>query len=299
MIMPHSNPFLGGGNVSLNRPAIKAVIFDLWETLLFERYGANLKRQSLRCENLVIALNRLGLQVSLEQMELALKKTVSSLAELWEANKDVACLDQIRLILRSLFGESFVLKKECVKRLASAYISPIFEIPPYLNPDAPKVLEELKRRGKRIGLLCNTGLTPGVGLRRLLAKERVGKYFDTMFFSEEVGTRKPDASIFLLAIKELRVKPSEAVHVGDNLRVDVWGAKNAGLKAIYLSSKEGRDRLAESDPNSLVSISRRLLGLKKDEIVPDKEVKSVTAVLETIDELEMANPLKNRGLWKE
>lgn len=93
-------------------------------------------------------------------------------------------------------------------------------------------------------------------MRKFLANESVTEYFDLMIFSEEIGIRKPDRRIFHLAARRLGVQPSEIVHVGDNLKTDVWGAKTAGLKAIYFSSQEGRDRIAESDPNSLVSLAK-------------------------------------------
>jgi FMN phosphatase YigB (HAD superfamily) len=107
-----------------------------------------------------------------------------------------------------------------------------------------------------------------------------------MVFSEEIGVRKPDAKIFHYTTRKLRAKPEETVHVGDNLKMDVWGAKCAGLRAIHFSSEEGRDKLAESDPNSLVSLSRRLGDTKKDEILPDKVVYSLSMVVAAIEELE-------------
>jgi len=84
----------------------------------------------------------------------------------------------------------------------------------------------------------------------------------------------------------LQAKPYEIVHIGDNLKSDVWGAKNAGFKAIYLSTDIGRDRIAESDPSSLVSISRRLDYLKEDQIVPDKTIASLAMAIEAMQELE-------------
>jgi putative hydrolase of the HAD superfamily len=107
-----------------------------------------------------------------------------------------------------------------------------------------------------------------------------------MIFSEEVGIRKPDPKIFQLVARRLNVQPAEIVHVGDNLRMDVWGAKNAGLKAIHFSTQEGRDRIAESDPNSLVSLSRKLGNLEGTKIVPDNEIGSLAILMEAIEKLE-------------
>jgi putative hydrolase of the HAD superfamily len=267
---------------------IKAVTFDLWETLFFERDGASSQRSVARSRNLHEALDKLGAKIALERIDSALKETILSLLYIWETNKDVTHLDQIRLIIRYASNNSITVKQEWIDKLTSAYISPILEVPPYLNPDAQKVLESLRNRNKVIGIICNTGLTPGIGLRRLLVNEGVAEYFDLMIFSDEEGIRKPDPRIFHFAAQKLNIEPREAVHIGDNLKSDVWGAQSSGFKAIYFSSEEGRDRIAESDPSSLVSLSRRLGDLSKDQIIPDRTITSLAMAMKAIEELETA-----------
>jgi putative hydrolase of the HAD superfamily len=272
--------------MSTGKRNIKAVTFDLWETLLFERDGASSRRNVARCENLARTLNKLGLEISLEQVTSALKETTSALANIWDKNKDVTHLDQIQLIIKHALNDSTTVKKEWIDELSLAYVSPILEVPPYLNPDTRKVLSTLKKRGKLIGLICNTGLTPGSALRDFLAGEGVAKYFDLMIFSDEVGVRKPDPRMFHLVAKRSGVKPCEVVHIGDNLRIDVWGAKNAGSRAIHFSSEKGRDIIAESDSTSLVSISRCLGTLRKGQMIPDRVITSLPMVIKAVHELE-------------
>lgn len=265
---------------------IRAVTFDLWQTLLFESDGASVRRADVRCRSLAQALNNLGVQVSLEEMSAAVNKTVSSLMTIWDANRDIGYIDQVRLIIKKVSKDSLNLKQEWIDKLVSAYTSSILEVPPYLNPEDRRVLEGLKKHHKLIGLICNTGLTPGIGLRKFLANESITEYFDLMIFSEEIGIRKPDRRIFHLAARRLGVQPCEIVHVGDNLKTDVWGAKTAGLKAIHFSSQEGRDKIAESDPSSLVSLSRKLGSLEGCKIVPDKEISSLAMLTRAIEQLE-------------
>ena len=265
---------------------VKAVTFDLWETLLFERDGSNSQRRAVRCRNLVQVLNILGLKVSAEQVELALNETISSLLKIWDKNKDVTHLDQIQLFVKHLSRGKVALKEEWIDELTIAYVMPLFEVPPYLNLDAPILLQWLRAQNRLSGIICNTGLMPGTELRRFLSKEGVAEYFDLMIFSDEVRIRKPDRRIFHLAARGLKVKPQEVVHVGDNLKSDVWGAKNAGFKAIYLSSEAGRDKMAESDPTSLVSLSRNLGNLRLEQITPDRTVTSLAMVKKAIKELE-------------
>lgn len=269
-----------------NAQNIKAVTFDLWETLLFEKDGASAERMAARCRNLCQTLNRVGVKASVAQVGDALNKMIFLLLEKWNRNEDVAHEDQIQLIFKNLAKESVMLKEKWINELSTAYVSPIFEVPPYLNADARTTLKWLKNRNRLIGLICNTGLTPGTALRRLLSEQGISDYFDLMVFSDEVGVRKPDSRIFQLAAKKMKVETCEIVHVGDNLKADVWGAKNAGLKAIHLLSDAGRDKIAEADPRSLVSISRNLGSLKKEHIKPDRIVTSLAKVREAIREIE-------------
>ncbi|KAM0863352.1 hypothetical protein ACQ4PT_044651 [Festuca glaucescens] len=56
-------------------------------------------------------------------------------------------------------------------------------------------------------------------------------WFDAVAVSAEVEAEKPNPTIFLKACELLDVKPEEAVHVGDDRRNDVWGARDAGCDA--------------------------------------------------------------------
>jgi len=272
--------------LSKQKRNINAVTFDLWETLLLETDGANARRTDARCEELRQTLDKLGVKIPATRIESALKQTMLTLLDVWETNKDVACQDQIRSIIKSASNDSITLREEWIDDLTSAYIRPVFTVPPYLNPDAREALQWLKSRKKLIGLICNTGLTPGIGLRRLLEKEKVAQYFDLMLFSEEIGIRKPDPRIFHLVAEKLDVSPSEAVHIGDNLKSDIWGAQKAGFRAIHLSSEEGRDKLAESDSSSLLSLSKRLGSPKEARIIPDLTITSLGMARDAIEELE-------------
>ena len=268
------------------KPKIKAVTLDLWETLLLGWDGANEQRILIRCRNLSRALSKFGVQISVDRLFSALKAMSTWLLSVWRENREVTHLDQIRFLIETATDGSVSLREEWLNELSSAYVSAIFELPPRINPDAFRLLQWLKAHGKRIGLICNVGRTPGFILRKFLENEGIGRFFDAMVFSDEVRIRKPHPRIFYIAAERLGVKPSEIVHIGDNLRSDVWGAKNAGFKAIHFSSRKGRDMIAESDPNSLVSISRKLGNLREEEIVPDRTVTSLALAVEAIKELE-------------
>jgi putative hydrolase of the HAD superfamily len=60
--------------------------------------------------------------------------------------------------------------------------------------------------------------------------------------SEEVGFEKPDAHIFQVALKNLRLKPEETAYVGDTIATDVLGANTAGLFSILLTKRRRTER---------------------------------------------------------
>ena len=60
-------------------------------------------------------------------------------------------------------------------------------------------------------------------------------HFSVSVAAHQFGSAKPDAAIFLAACKALQVAPDEAVYVGDDLLLDVKGAQQAGLRAVWLN----------------------------------------------------------------
>ncbi len=58
---------------------------------------------------------------------------------------------------------------------------------------------------------------------------------DAAVYTSEIAWTKPSEQAFRAAMDAVGVgDPSRCVYVGDRLFDDVWGARNAGLKAIHL-----------------------------------------------------------------
>jgi putative hydrolase of the HAD superfamily len=64
-------------------------------------------------------------------------------------------------------------------------------------------------------------------------------HFKVSLAAARFGRAKPDPAIFLAACAALEVAPGEAVYVGDDLQLDVVGAQQAGLRAVWLNRKGG------------------------------------------------------------
>ena len=99
---------------------------------------------------------------------------------------------------------------------------------PYLD----EVLTELKRKGFKLGIITNTVTSRENHVRIALRKIGIEKHFDLILTSVDVGHEKPDERIFMTALRELRVKPYEAVMVGNQINTDIVGGNRIGMKTV-------------------------------------------------------------------
>jgi putative hydrolase of the HAD superfamily len=88
-------------------------------------------------------------------------------------------------------------------------------------------------------------------------KPGIRKYFKEIIISNEAGIRKPEKAIFILCCNRLNVKPSEALYIGDNYEIDIIGATEAGLNAIWIN-KLSLNNNYEHSINELESIIKIL-----------------------------------------
>jgi putative hydrolase of the HAD superfamily len=105
-----------------------------------------------------------------------------------------------------------------------------------LFDDALPCLASLRERGLLLGLITNN---EALHQRRKISSVGLDGLFDAVVISGEVGVAKPDEAIFAHACRAVGVEPSQALHVGDNLRADALGAYGAGLRGVWLD-RDGR-----------------------------------------------------------
>lgn len=100
-----------------------------------------------------------------------------------------------------------------------------------LEPSVVALIDELRSRGLKVGLVSNLFDPPAL-VRELLARVGLADRLDAVAVSAEVGKRKPHPAIFEAALREAGVDASEAVMVGDRLREDVGGAQALGIATV-------------------------------------------------------------------
>jgi putative hydrolase of the HAD superfamily len=97
---------------------------------------------------------------------------------------------------------------------------------------AQALLDSLRGRGIKTGLVANSWPDPARLLRADVEAFGLADLLDVIVFSEEVGFRKPQPEIFLHALSELGVLPENAMFVGDRLDTDVQGAAQVGMATV-------------------------------------------------------------------
>jgi HAD superfamily hydrolase (TIGR01549 family) len=103
-----------------------------------------------------------------------------------------------------------------------------------LYEDALPVLEELRKRGVKLGLVSNTGRD----LDEFVAHHRL--QVDAALGSRAFGRTKPHPTIFREVLQRIGVEPVGAAMVGDSPEDDIEGAHAAGIEQAFLLDREDR-----------------------------------------------------------
>jgi putative hydrolase of the HAD superfamily len=104
-----------------------------------------------------------------------------------------------------------------------------------LRPGAGETLEELRRRGIKIGLIsvCSEEV-PAVWPETELAGR-----FDVETFSSDCGLMKPEPEIYLHTARALGVEPGDCWFVGDGANDELGGAARVGMTPVLFVADGG------------------------------------------------------------
>jgi HAD superfamily hydrolase (TIGR01509 family) len=103
-----------------------------------------------------------------------------------------------------------------------------------LRAGAKKLIKQAAEQCK-VALISNFTHAPVI--HKSLRKTKINTYFNAVVISEENGWRKPSSHIFQDTLNKLRVHANEAVYIGDSPIEDIKGAKDAGLKTVFVPSQ--------------------------------------------------------------
>jgi putative hydrolase of the HAD superfamily len=196
---------------------IDAVIFD-WGGTLTAWHDIDFHAESLALAQAVVNADH-DIDVSRERLHRAG-------SAIWSRSRD----HQQSSTVADLFTEAGL---EHDPTLLTAYWE-FWEPHTYTDPKVRPLWEELRARGIKVGVLSNT-IWPREWHERIFARDGVLELVDGAVYTSEIPWTKPSRHAFAAAMEAVgATDPGRCVYVGDRLFDDVWGARNAGLRAVHL-----------------------------------------------------------------
>ena len=201
---------------------IRAVTYDCWGTLLKDRdwEGAMSRRAG--------ALSRL-LGLDEKEADVLLTEAWDKHDEAWH---QVETFGPGRMAAYILDKKKLDDNEELLQELTREFEEASLISGVDRTRGSLETIQKLEENNIRIGLVCDTGLTPGRVVRELLDSAGLLDHLEVQCFSDEVGVPKPGEEIFDKALAELGCRPPEAIHVGDLKRTDIAGAHYVGMHPV-------------------------------------------------------------------
>jgi HAD superfamily hydrolase (TIGR01509 family) len=147
--------------------------------------------------------------------------------------KEVLSQQRFRMMLDMLGHDETEVTAAAVEQITRAHMRQLqesFEV----RPETFQALEWARRR-YRTAMISNFAYAPT--LYESLDQFGIRSAFETVVVSAEVGWCKPHRAIFDHAFEKMGIRPSEALFIGDQLYVDVYGAQNCGMDVAWIETE--------------------------------------------------------------
>jgi phosphoglycolate phosphatase len=177
-----------------------------------------------------------------------------------EINKTIGLTLEHTLI--KLVGKQHIDKTEKFKHLFIKKADEVMADLTVLFTETPRVIQILYEKGIKLGIVSTKFR---YRIASILSRENLLDFFEVIVGGEDVSALKPDPSGLLLAVKELNLKPSEVIYIGDSI-IDAETANRAGISFIaVLSGVTPRNIFSQSQVRDFlnnVSEIPNILGIK-------------------------------------
>ena len=212
---------------------LKVITIDFWNTL-FDSINHE-KRYKYRNDIFINETEKLGIKVEDVQLDSAIKESWKFFEHNWiNKQRTPESIELVHVIWKYL---NLPNEKESIDKIVTCYEDSLFEHPPVLIEGVSEVLPRLAERYK-LGLISDTGYSPGTHLRRLMKENGILDYFSSFSFSNETGVSKPHEKAFNTILHDLNINPENSLHIGDIERTDVVGANNTGMISVLFTGVE-------------------------------------------------------------
>jgi putative hydrolase of the HAD superfamily len=226
---------------------IDAVIFD-WGGTLTAWHDVDFHAESLALAHAVIGAEH-GLDVSAARLHAANEA-------IWGRSRD----EHRSATVADLFDEAGL---QHDPELLTRYYE-FWEPHTLTDPQVGPLWRGLRARGVKVGVLSNT-IWPRAWHEGFFRRDGVLDLIDGAVYTSEIPWTKPSPEAFEAARQAVGVPdPAACVYVGDRLFDDVWGAHNAGMRAIHVphsripASQVGH---TEGEPDAVVEELAEILAV--------------------------------------
>jgi len=188
---------------------IKAVIFDMYETLI----------------TLYNSPNYFGTQMA---EDLGIEP--STFLKDWSPREEERSIGKISFeeILKQIMRKNNCYSRETFQMVVSKRIASKRECFSYLDEGIIPMLTNIKEKGIKIGLISNCFSEEVTVIRESILLP----YFDAVCLSYEEGIVKPNKKIFYRCMKRLDVLPEECIYIGDGGSFELEAASEVGMKPM-------------------------------------------------------------------
>jgi putative hydrolase of the HAD superfamily len=179
--------------------------------------------------------------------------------------REVLSQHRFRIMLEMLGHDPTGVTDEVLESITRVHMHELeqsFEV----RPEAVRVLEWARQR-YRTAMISNFAYAPT--LHESLDRFGIRSAFETVVVSAEVGWIKPHRIIFDHTFEKMGIRPTEALFVGDQLYVDVYGALNSGMHVAWIETERQdwlvpRSELPAYEPTYTVRLITDLISLLED-----------------------------------
>ena len=210
---------------------LRGAIFDLGSTLIYNEYDNQwLALRPRLIADLLADLRAQGLAFDTDAFVAAYLRNIADFdAQRQTHFKEITAEYTLRTTLAQLDINPNGLD---MPRALAAYFA-YSEMLWHPMPRVYETLAELQRRGLRLALVSNAA--DDANVQRLIDNAHLRPYFDAIIVSAAAGVRKPNPRIFDPILRAWGHPPAEMAMIGDTLGADILGAKNTGLKSVWVT----------------------------------------------------------------
>ncbi|HEY4151638.1 MAG TPA: HAD family hydrolase [Chitinophagaceae bacterium] len=212
--------------------------FDLWMTLI--RSNPSFKQERAR----FFFQNFNPKHKSLEEVSVIFRQVDALCNSINEKTGDNISSEEMHLmVISALDDHSCAFGAIDLRALYGEMEAIVFKhLPLVYSDETPLVLNRLQEAGNStFSLLSNTAFIKGSTLREILKKIGLDGFFHFQLYSDETGMSKPNKQFFQLMVDNTAavntgIHPTEIIHVGDNEKADIEGARTVGIRSLLINS---------------------------------------------------------------